>query len=410
MSSTLTTSSNEPASSPKVRALLEDVFSNGLSLAHGEVNARRELLVTVRSLFFELETPVEAILRIAWAEPALSAVARVAIELNLFEKLTKDNSISKSTSQLATMTGADPALLGRILKHLSAMGVLREVDADLYASTPLSNALAVPKYRDALPFCLDVCGLPFLNLPKYLAQTGYKNPQNPKDGPFQFAHNTSLQFFDWLNVHPESLEDFNNHMAGYRAGQVSWMDPDCYPVEDLLAKGADQDKLAVLLVDVGGGLGQDIEEFQRKYPTLPGRLILQEQRAIVQEVTKTIHNRIEPMEHDFFTRQPIIGARAYYMRSVLHDWPDNICREILLNLVPALKKGYSKILINENVIPPKGAHWISTGLDMFMMSFSSSRERTEKEWRDLVTSVGLKVVKIWNYDEGHPSLIEVELQ
>lgn len=95
------------------------------------------------------------------------------------------------------------------------------------------------------------------------------------------------------------------------------MDPDCYPVEDLLAKGADQDKLAVLLVDVGGGLGQDIEEFQRKYPTLPGRLILQEQRAIVQEVTKTIHNRIEPMEHDFFTRQPIIGRsnlELYYSK------------------------------------------------------------------------------------------------
>lgn len=98
------------------------------------------------------------------------------------------------------------------------------------------------------------------------------------------------------------------------------------------------------------------------------------------------------------------------MRSILHDWPDNICREILLNLVPAMKKGYSKILINENVIPPKGAHWMSTGLDIIMMCFYSSRERTEKEWRDLVTSVGLKVVKIWNYDEGHPSLIEVELQ
>ena len=81
MSSTLTTSSNEPASSPKVRALLEDVFSNGLSLAHGEVNARRELLVTVRSLFFELETPVEAILRIAWAEVSSDSSCRYLYEM-----------------------------------------------------------------------------------------------------------------------------------------------------------------------------------------------------------------------------------------------------------------------------------------------------------------------------------------
>ena len=329
------------------------------------------------------------------------------------------------------------------------MGVLHEVDADSYGTTPLATALAVPKYPDGFPFwfvhnlrCLsyggrvliggtfisiDTAWPPFTKLHEYLAKTGYKNPANPMDGPFQYGHNTPLHFFGWMTEHPKVLDTFNNHMTVYRQGRPSWMDPDFYPVEDLLAKGMNTDKDAVLLVDIGGGLGHDIEEFQRKLPQLPGRLILQDQAQVIKE-TSNVHKSIEPMVTDFFTPQPIkgtlkvqpymrcaganfslSGARAYYMHSVLHDWPDDRCRDILLNIIPSMTKGYSKILINENVIPDKDAHWMSTALDWFMMVFFSSCERTEKSWRELLTSVGLKVVKIWTYEPGTESLIEAEL-
>ncbi|KAG6354382.1 hypothetical protein INS49_004399 [Diaporthe citri] len=33
-------------------------------------------------------------------------------------------------------------------------------------------------------------------------------------------------------------------------------------------------------------------------------------------------SRVELQVHDFFTPQPVKGARAYFTRSVLHDWPD----------------------------------------------------------------------------------------
>lgn len=54
---------------------------------------------------------------------------------------------------------------------------------------------------------------------------------------------------------------------------------------------------------------------------------------------------------------------------------------------------------------------MSTALDILMMAMFTSKERTETDWRELMTSVGLRVVKIWNfnYEEGLPSLIEVEL-
>ena len=104
-----------------------------------------------------------------------------------------------------------------------------------------------------------------------------------------------------------------------------------------------------------------------------------------------------------------LGARAYYMHSVLHDWPDVKSREILANIVTAMTPGYSKLLINENVIPSTNAYWESTSLDIVMMAIFSSMERTEKQWHALVGSAGLKITKIWTAQRGVQSLIECEL-
>ena len=97
------------------------------------------------------------------------------------------------------------------------------------------------------------------------------------------------------------------------------------------------------------------------------------------------------------------------MHTVLHDWPDAKAQEILMNLKPGLMKGYSKLLINETVIPDQGAHWLSTALDMVMMVNFSACERTEKDWRALLGSAGYRIVKIWSGEPGTESLIEAEL-
>ncbi len=97
------------------------------------------------------------------------------------------------------------------------------------------------------------------------------------------------------------------------------------------------------------------------------------------------------------------------MHSCLHDWPDAKAKEILASLKPGMTKGYSKLLINENVIPDMDAHWASTGLDLLMMTLFSSSERTEEHWRMLLESEGFKIAKIWTNEPGTESLIEAEL-
>ena len=97
------------------------------------------------------------------------------------------------------------------------------------------------------------------------------------------------------------------------------------------------------------------------------------------------------------------------MHSVLHDWPDETCRKILTNITAVMTPGYSKLLINENVIPDTNAQWEATALDMMMLTLLSSRERTRENWTDLLTSAGLKISHIYTARNGAESLIECEL-
>ncbi|MCJ1385013.1 hypothetical protein MMC17_008131 [Xylographa soralifera] len=388
---------------------LQSVYGQFLSGHHdGADKARVALIATARDLIAALETPLESIIWMAWAEPTRFVATRIAIDLSLFEHLSEDKGSSKTKEQLTSKTGADANLIGRILKHLASMRVIEEVAANTYKATPLSEALTIPKYRDAISFCSEAAGPIFQKLPAFLAKTKYEEPLDNIAGPFQFGHNTTLKSVVWRKERPHIQKAFGNHMAGYHQGRPSWMDPGFYPVKDRLLKGIMVDEHAVTIVDVGGGMGHDLEELKKKQPHLSGRFILQDLPQIVEQIVQPLEG-IEVTSHDFYTKQPVIGARVYFMHSVLHDWPDADCRRILQHIVAAMKPGYSKLLINENVVPDVSASWQITSLDWFMMALAASRERTEAQWRELLHSVGLKVVGIWTKDAATESLIEASL-
>ena len=93
----------------------------------------------------------------------------------------------------------------------------------------------------------------------------------------------------------------------------------------------------------------------------------------------------------------------------MQDWSDAECAHILKQLVPALTKGYSKVLLNEFILPDKGAHWSLTCLDWELMSCLASRQRIEAEFRSLMEAAGLKIVGIFKHPQSGDSLIEAEL-
>ena len=71
--------------------------------------------------------------------------------------------------------------------------------------------------------------------------------------------------------------------------------------------------------------------------------------------------------------------------------------------------GYSKILLNELVIPDLGCGIIAAQVDITMMVCAASEERSESQWRELLGAAGLKIEKIWTDVPEAESIIEVVL-
>ena len=164
--------------------------------------------------------------------------------------------------------------------------------------------------KDAYKNSFDVLYPALLGMPSYFAATAYQNPTDSTNGPFQFGLKTPLHYFKYLAEKPERMQAFNNHMAGYSTGRARWFDPDCFPVNEILGNGANEEPDAVMLVDIGGGNGRDISSLHQEYSHLPGRLILQDQPTVVEKLN--LPWTIEVMPHDFFTIQPIKGNELLF--------------------------------------------------------------------------------------------------
>lgn len=173
-----------------------------------------------------------------------------------------------------------------------------------------------------------------------------------------------------------------------------------------LVDGMDHSK--PLLVDVGGNVGVDLQHLLDKHPDLPpNALVLQDVPEVIARAKA--HSQIHAMAHDFFTPQPVKASRAYFLRMILHDWPDSEAKQILINIRNAAEKSYSRILIADIVLPLQGATLAESVFDIQMMAMFSGCERTEASWRHLLGECGLRIFGMRKDPEGAETLLEVEL-
>jgi hypothetical protein len=103
------------------------------------------------------------------------------------------------------------------------------------------------------------------------------------------------------------------------------------------------------------------------------------------------------------------GARAYYFKYVLHDWSDEKAHIIFNNLMPAMQRGYSKLVIEEYILPDSNARPIHGMTDLAVMVFCSGVERTKQRWTNLLQSAGLHVEHMWVREGDGLGIIEATL-
>ncbi|KAB5545828.1 O-methyltransferase-domain-containing protein [Coniochaeta sp. 2T2.1] len=238
--------------------------------------------------------------------------------------------------------------LTRIMKHLAANGIVKESGKDAYVGTPFSTTTNDPTIEAGLTSSFEGMISAFMGLPN-------------------------------LQSNQRLGSAFNNFMEG-----------------------------DVLLVDVGGGFGHETSALHAAHPELPGKLIVQDLESVVSKdrASKTLPDIVALQTHDFFFPQPVVGAKVYFLRLILHDWADDKCGTIMKHLRKAMRKGYSRILINEAVLQDVGAPWQHTSLDLTMMAMLVNRERIESRWASLLSQVGL-ITGIWSKESE--SVIEAAL-
>ena len=375
-----------------------------LSQQQGYEIARTRALRAVSVLHHQLESPLELSRRLGWQEPSHVASIKIALNFGFFNELQKhglDGSVS--ISDLAKATGANEDLTARIMRHLASWGTVREAGLNRFGASVMSNAMLDPKVSSGIEFWIHLSSRGMSALPKFLLENCYHDLGDSKKGVWQTATGQEKGLFTWLQDQDEALTGFSNHLAAFTDGRAKWTT--LYPAKERILHGAES--TGPLMVDVGGGVGQDLVLFQEEFPQPPGRLFVQDQSSTLSEAKNP--PRIELQVHDFFTPQPIVGSRVYFMHYVLHDWGDEDALKILSHLKQAMKKDYSKILVDEFVLASEHADPFNTSLDITLMSLIGSKERTEADWRSLFKSAGLEVVGIWSQPGNHESVIEVVL-
>ncbi|MCJ1233940.1 hypothetical protein MMC14_001898 [Varicellaria rhodocarpa] len=377
-------------------------------------------------LLQQVGNPEDAIFRVAFGGNAQAAL-RAALEMGVFEIFEEEGRDEAGVDELAESVGAESVLVARIMRALSAVGFFRQTINGRYALNRVSRRFTNSSFRTLINGMSGVFSHYLPSLPEYLASISFCNPSNPQKSLFRYATGIDANFFEWLHDQPKQFAQFSAAMAvsstrsdGLAQMTISHLLPAenaaSYPSE------ADDPVQQVLLVDVGGGRGQIIDNVRKKRPELRGRMI-------VQDLPREIEGRepcegVECMAHDFFTPQPIMGAYIYLLRHILHDWPDAACRSILTRIVPVMRRDHSRIIIIDAVLPGTDAHarlpsanvnadtspsvfW--SLLDIGMMTLGGM-ERTVAQWQALVESVeGLRVGRVEERG-GRDGLVEALLR
>ncbi|RMD40026.1 hypothetical protein DV735_g5112, partial [Chaetothyriales sp. CBS 134920] len=330
----------------------------------------------------------------------------MAMELGVIDALVALGQDQAHAVDLAAATGCEQGIIERLLRVACGLGICDEVDENTYRATEVTRLLVQPGWKAAMSQ-MDLIYPLASNARQYLSTTpAYREKQPPVSGAtlFEYVHGKSM--WQVLADNPDIRQNFDLWMSEQRRNEeeTSWQrryPPSTHLKPDNLKAGPE----AVLMVDVGGAHGSQLVNFRSQFPLLPGQCVLQDLPESVGSFTNPPEH-IKVMAYNFFTPQPIKGARFYYFRNVFHNWSDAKCIDILRNLVPAMDPDYSSVLIDDYVLPPTGAPLRSAIADVLMLIHFNSSERTSSHYQQLLAAAGLDLVAVYPKGPNEEAIIE----
>ncbi|KAL2796211.1 S-adenosyl-L-methionine-dependent methyltransferase [Aspergillus keveii] len=372
------------------------------------LDAAASLIQAATDLQILVSGPENYLKSLSYGYHDITALA-VVIEYNLAQYVPLGSEIT--FKELSLLSGAPFGRLERILRLLFVRRIFHEPRPGYIAHTTASERLVTnPELTAFLGHCTHEAFPAASRLVDSLRR--YPDTEEPSQAGFNVAFGTEDPLFTFLAKHLERFERFNQGMAGLSksGGRSVKQVVEGFPWGELGE---------ATVVDVGGGNGHVSIALAEAYPKLS--FIVQDLDGAITSGTASLpaslQDRITFEVHDMFTPQTHQGIEIFYLRHILHDWPDDWAVKILKNLVPALKPS-SRIIISDSVIPPPeqlhGLHErFVRYLDLQMMVLHNARERTEGDFAELLRRADerLRIKKVWRggHDEVAGTIVEAVL-
>jgi len=304
-----------------------------------------------------------------------SACLHVAVKLKIADLLADG---PRPVEDLASATGSNADALYRVLRALVSIGIFSEPQARTLALSPAAELLrtnAPGSVRDMLLWMSN----------PFLMHVTSDLPHSVGTGKPAIEHLYGKPAFECFASMPEFARAFNEGMTAISAALA----PAVLEAYDFSGVGT--------LMDVAGGQGYFLCEVLQRHPQMKG--ILLDVPSVVEGAKcllcdMRMEERCQPVAGNFFEHIPS-GADAYFMQHILHDWSDENALKILANVRQALTgRAGGRLIVVDMVLPEDSRPHPSKMLDLLMLMFPGGRERTEREWRDLLARGGFTVTRI----------------
>jgi len=304
-----------------------------------------------------------------WAAKAL----QVAADLGIADLIANE---SKTTEELSKTVQVNSDALYRLLRALASRGIFKEVGDNRFENTPISEAIRIDVPGSVRDYVIYVP-----NDGSILAWSKFMDVM--KTGNPSYNEANGCEFWEYHQKHPELGQRFDGAMTALNAQVTSGL----FESYDFSQFNR--------LIDVAGGRGTLLASILSKNPQLRG--CLYEQSSVIEEAKpylerRGVLDRCELISGDFFESIPE-GYDAYLMSHVIHDWEDDQALAILRNCRAAIPK-HGRLLILDAVLGKDNAPHLAKWLDLVLLVAVRGRERTEREFRNLLQASDFELKKV----------------
>jgi len=164
------------------------------------------------------------------------------------------------------------------------------------------------------------------------------------------------------------------------------------------------------ILDLAGGTGSFVAEVLKAHPHLKGTVLdLEPVKEVAEELKQRnkLTDRLDFFTGDMFKPDYPQGVDVIFLSYILHNWDEKNCIQILKNCFDALpSKGM--VVISEKILNNdfSGDWWgVMMNLQMLIAFQPGAKERTENEYKSLLSSVGFQGAETIRLDAPRDLLI-----